>query len=62
MPDYEIRLIKSDGRTDLVYVANYQSDAAAKAQAEILKSKLRERVEIWCEDRKVNEENAGPDA
>jgi hypothetical protein len=46
----------------LVYVANYQSDAAAKAQAEILKSKLRERVEIWCEDRKVNEENAGPDA
>jgi hypothetical protein len=58
MPDYEIRLIKSNGLTDLVYIAHYPSDDAAKVRAESLRSKLHERVEVWCEDRKVIEESA----
>jgi hypothetical protein len=57
MPDYEIRLIKCNGQTDLVYIAHYPSDDAAKARAESLKSKLHESVEVWCEDRRIIEES-----
>ena len=47
MGDYEIRILKTDGRPSLVYACSHMSDAGAIRSARNIAREPGDRIEVW---------------
>jgi hypothetical protein len=58
--DYEIRYLKSDGSTTLLYLTNCPSNRSAITAMRTMFALEFDRVELWREDHLVCVERKGP--
>ncbi len=47
MGDYEIRILKTDGKPSLVYACSHMSDAGAIRSARNIAREPGDRIEVW---------------